>query len=409
VIVATAWEDNVERVNENDPIVPPVPSQIRGIRPVLKFELPLQEKNFVGLGYRGDFRSYSAQEFKNLGGMSHFLDFTGHFETPSRFRLDAEQHFIDGIAELLNTAPGGEFRYGTQSLRTRESKLVIAWDVGPVQSIELGGDRSTTRFDRGPTSSFFFDYRSQNYFLHYVFSGGVQSKLFFSAEVQEVEQGRTNLLLQPDDYRTRSVGVGFRRANNRDLSSELRVAYSGTDFKGGEGTPFRGVTLEGDLNLQLGVTSQMQVKLRRSPQASFFNVSAYYINESMELNYRHALGRSLGVQLFLGAQRNTFSEPVHVFVESAQEAELDKNPMDGIIDAYFYLVPSAGERRRDRINGAGLTVIWHASRALDLSAGYRFQQSHSNIVGLNSLSGNPYNIYEYESEGINVAAIVGWQ
>jgi hypothetical protein len=139
VILATAWENNVERVNEDDPLVSPVPSLVRGVRPILRFDLPLHEKNFVGAAYRGDYRSYSAEELKDIGGTSHFVDLVGHFEAPTRFRLDAEQHFVDGISELLNTYPGGEFLYTTQPLKTRESKLGFALDIGPIQSIEVGG------------------------------------------------------------------------------------------------------------------------------------------------------------------------------------------------------------------------------------------------------------------------------
>jgi hypothetical protein len=410
VILATAWEDNVERVNEDDPLVSPVPSLVRGVRPVLRFDLPLHEKNFVGAAYRGDYRSYSAEELKDIGGTSHFVDLVGHFEAPTRFRLDAEQHFVDGISELLSTYPGGEFRYTTQPLKTRESKLGFALDIGPIQSIEVGGWQSQTKFQQSATSRFFSDFRQQNYFLHYVFSEGPQSKIYFSADVQKVEQTRTDLLLQPDDYRTRSVGVGFRRANNRDVSSDFRMAYSATDFKeGGLGTPFRGVTFEANLNFLLSVSGQAQVKLRRGPMPSFFNVSAYLINETAELNYRYALGRSVGMQLFLGWQRNTFSEPVQVRVESPSEALLDVNPVDGIIDAYYYLLPSEGETRRDYLAAAGLTVVWHMSRAIDLSAGYLIQRSKSNIEGLNPVSGDPYNIYQYNAEAFTVAAILGWQ
>jgi hypothetical protein len=408
VILATAWEDNVERVNEDDPLLEPVPSLIRGVRPILRFELPILEKNLVSAAYRGDYRSYSAEELKDAGGASHFVDFTAHFEAPTRFRLDAEQHFVDGISELLSTSPGGEFRYTTQPLKARESKLGFALDIGPIQSIELGGSHNVTEFQQSATSSFFSDFRMQNYFLRYVFSEGVQTKIYFSADVQQVEQTRTDLVLQPDDYRTRSVGAGFRRAN-RELSSDFRMAYSATDFQDQIGTPFRGVTLEADLNFQLSITGQMQVKLRRAPLLSFFNVSAYYINEAAALNYRYALGRSVGLQLFLGYQRNTFSEPVRVHVESPDEAVLDQQPVDGIIDAYAYLLPSDGETRRDHLYAAGLTVIWHMTRGIDFSAGYLTQRSESNIQGLNPVSGDSYIIYQYNSEGITVAAILGWQ
>ena len=393
VTLSSFWDDNVENVNEEEPLNGPISSQVLGIQPALRFELLLR-KSSAKLTYKGDFRDYSAQALKDLGGASHFLHLDCHFEAASRLRVDVAEHYVDAIAALLNAGVGGEFRYGTQPLKSNETHLVLGWDVGPIQSVEVGGIRNNTQFGAGPTASFFSNYSSDSLFLHYVFSNGPQSQLYASLDFQSVNQTRLGQANLPNQYQTRSLGAGYRRASSRDLTNEIRVEYSTANFKEGLGTPFRGVTLEADMSLRPTATNQFQVRLRRAPLVSFFNSSGYFVNEMVVMNYGHALSRSLGIELSVGAQNNVFSDAVQV------------------ADSTDPLSPSEGRRRHDHILVAGLSGVWHVSRSMDLNFGYRFDRARSNIDAQCTLSkcfGARYGVLDYDSRTVQVAAVLGWQ
>ena len=392
--ISAEQQDNVEKLNEDDPIVGPVNSGIRVLSPQLRFELPLARSR-ARLAYRGDFREYSADILKDLGGASHYLEFMGHFEVGRMMRIDVGDRYLDGITGLLNTAPGGEYRYTTQPIESNDLRLAMAFRLGPIQSIELGGSNGKSHFlntqSSDPTATFFYDFESQSWFAHYVFDSGAGSSIYASVDNQDIRQEQE---LVNNEYRTRSLGVGYRRATTRDLSSEVRISYSHTDFLEGFGTPFRGLTYEGDLNAALSSGNLLQVRFRRAPQLSFFNVSAYYLNEMGEVAYMHPLGRTVILAAQVNFQYNVYSEEVHV-----------SEP--GLNGAFDYLAPSEGERRRDKIWTTALTVTWKLNRSVDLTAGYRGQKARSNIVA--DTLGTLYDIYSYDSHGIILATVIGWQ
>jgi putative beta-barrel porin BBP2 len=396
VTISHGWEDNVERLSEEDPLLGPVASGVGDVQPVLRFELPYR-KSLLRLVYRGDFRTYSADILKEAGGMSHFLEFESHFEVGQRMRIDAGARYADTITAMLSTAPGGEYQYGTQPVEAKEARLGMAVDLGSTQSVEFGAARAESEFLPSATSAAFSDNSLQNLYFRYVLSSGPQNQIYVSWDRQDVQQNQTGLtsIVQPEEYRIQSVGAGFRRTTGKDLSSEIRVAYSTSDFTGGIYTPFQGLTVEGVINLAPSPQTQLQLKLRRAPLVSFFNVSAYYVNDAIELNFNRALGRMLALRLAVGIQRNTYSDPI-----------LATPIYDG------YLLPSAGEIRQDRITNATLGIFWHASRSMDLMLGYGHQQARTNIEarGVNSLGQTyDYHIYDFENHGLILSAILGWQ
>ena len=173
--------------------------------------------------------------------------------------------------------------------------------------------------------------------------------------------------------------------------SELRVAYAITDFPQGENVPFRGFTYEGTLTNRFGPSTQTALKLRRGPRISFFNTNAYYVNEMVELSFHQELGRRVEVQLVGGFQYNTYPEPV--FVDDP---------------AYANLSPSEGEKRNDRMRNFSVRILARMGRGMDLTVGYRRDQSRSNIEANDDL-GQPFDIYSYESQGVTASLILGWQ
>ena len=395
--ISAAREDNVEKLNEDDPIIGPVNSGIRVLNPQLRFELPFN-RSVARLVYRGDFREYSADLLKDLGGASHFLSFMGHFEVGRMMTIEVGDRYVDGITGLLNSVPGGEYRYTTQPLESNEMQFMMAFRLGPIQSVELGGANSKTHFlesqnSSNPAETFFYDFEAQSWFAHYVFDSGAGNSIYASLDDQNIRQDQGTGFLN-SEYRTRSLGVGYRRATSREMTSEVKVSYSSTDFIEGFGTPFSGVTFEGDLNAALASGSLLQVRFRRAPLVSFFNVSAYYLNEMGEVTYSHGLSRTVILSAQTNFQYNVYSEEVHV----------SEPGLDGTFD---YLTPSEGERRRDKIWTATLNVVWKLNRAVDLTAGYRVQKAHSNIVA--DTQGTLYDIYSYDSHGIILATVIGWQ
>ncbi|HEU5182610.1 MAG TPA: outer membrane beta-barrel protein [Candidatus Polarisedimenticolia bacterium] len=387
--ISAAHEDNVEKLNEDDPLVGPVDSGIRALSPQLRFELPFT-RSITKLIYRGDFRQYSADILKDLGGASHFLNLTGHFEVGRLMKIDVADSYVDGITGLLNSVPGGEYRYATQPLTSNDISLQLAFQLGAIHSVELGGSSTRTQFEESSTSDFFSDFESQRLFARYVLDSGAGNSLYGYFDIQGVQQDRAWAGQLKSEYETRSLGAGYRRATSRELSSEVRVSYSHTDFTEGFGTPFRGITFEGDLAAALASGSLIQIRFRRAPQVSFFNVSPYYVNEGGEVVYTHALGRTVVLATLVNFQYNVYSETVVA--------------IDGIFD---YLAPSEGMRRRDKIWTGALNLTWKLSRAVDLTAGYRFQNSDSNIVA--QTAGVQYAVYSYDSHGIILATIIGWQ
>jgi hypothetical protein len=404
VTVSHGWDNNVQHLSDEDPYIGPVPSGVGDIQPILRFELPFR-KSLVQLTYRGDFRTYSADILKDAGGMSHFVNFTGQFQAGRRLQVQVAARYIDSITSLLSVAPGGEYQYGTQPLTGEEAQLGLTYQLGATQSVEVGALRAYTQFETGATSSFFTDNGIKNLYLRYVLDSGPMNQVFLSLDRQVITQTGVDTQLQPDEYRIRSLGAGYRRFTGRDLSSQIRVAYATTEFTEGLWTPFRGITWEGEVNLAPSPQTQLQVRLRRAPLVSFFNVSAYYVNEAVELNFNRALSRIVALRLSVGLQRNTFAEPIVVTLD-APGGDLDHDN-DGMIDAYEYLLPSDGEIRQDRLTNASLLMIWHASRSMDFSVGYRHQQSRSNVEAVGPSSN--YHIYDFESRGLVVSAIVGWQ
>jgi len=404
VTVSHGWDTNVQRLSDEDPFLGPVPSGIGDIQPILRFELPYR-KSLMQLIYRGDFRTYSAEILKNAGGMSHFVELTGQFHVGRRLQVQVAARYVDAITSMLTTVPGGEYQYGTQPLIAEEGQLALAYELGATHSVEAGAFQAKTRFETSATADLFTDYGTNNLYFRYVLDSGPQNQIFLSLDRQIIQQTGVDPRLQPEEYRIRSVGAGFRRFTGRDLSSQIRVGYSTTQFTEGLWTPFRGITWEGEVNLAPSPRTQLQVLLRRAPLVSFFNVSAYYLNEMVQLNFNRALTRVLALRLAVGLQRNTFAEPIEVTLDTPG-GDLDHDS-NGLIDGFENLLPSEGEIREDRLTDATLMLVWHASRWMDFSVGYRHQQSRSNVEAEGPDSN--YHIYDFESRGLVVSAIVGWQ
>jgi len=402
--VSHGWDNNVEHLSDEDPFIGPVPSGIGDIQPILRFELPYR-RSLMQLIYRGDFRTYSADILKNAGGMSHFVEFTGQFHAGRRLQMQVGARYVDSITSMLTSVPGGEYQYGTQPVTAEEGQLALTYELGATQAVEVGALQASTRFESSATADLFTNYETKNLYFRYVLDSGPQNQIFLSLQRQIIQQTVVDPLLQAEEYRIRSVGTGFRRSTGRGLSSQILVAYASTDFAEEFWTPFHGMTWEGEVNLAPSQQTQLQVRLRRAPLVSFFNVSAYYLNEAVELSFNRALSRILALQLVVGLQRNTFAEPIVVTLDTPG-GDLDHDS-DGLIDAYENLLPSEGETREDRYTNASLVLVWHASRSMDFSVGYRHQQSRSNVEAEGPSS--TYHIYDFESRGFVVSAIVGWQ
>jgi hypothetical protein len=382
-----ALEDNVERSNGDNPLTPVIASSVQDIRPTLRFEAPFQ-RSTTTLAYSAKFRDYGAKELKNASGTSQYLDFTELYKITPSLRLNLQDNFLDGITELQEIDPGGELRFGTQPFRSNSAQAVLSLEMGPIQSVEVGGNLLNTRFDAISESQPAFESRSEGLGTRYLLAIGPDNRLFVAADWQYDSQDRGTRQIEPADYRTRSVGLGFRRDAGPVLSSELRVSYAVVDFPDDPGKHFQGITAEGNLGRPLGVTAQVTLMLYRGPRTSFFNVNSFYLNEMMEIGYSQEIGQRFRVQLTGGFQHNSYPEPVDSSLES-------------------YLSPSEGTRRRDDLRGGAARLIYHVGRAMDLRLEYRRDRARSNIVA-ESL-GVPYKIFDYDYESVTTSLIVGWQ
>ncbi len=393
VSVAVRHDDNVERVNHNDPLTGgEIPSFIREFRPELRFEAPFRF-SMVQLGYRGVRKEYSAPELQDADGWTHYLSFVGKFQMTPGFRLEVDDHVVDGVTEFLNVIPGGELRYTTRPVRANQGTATMIFDSVGTRSIEVGGTRNASHFDSVSVGSISeFDYLAQGYFGRYVLDTGAAQQLFFSLDYEHVTQSRGNTEQVPSDYRTRSAGIGFRRQMTPGQGSELKVGYGDTRFVNGTGTPLRGVTLEGTLYLQPGVTSKVQVKLRRDPQVSFFNVNGYYLNGMVMIDYHQELGRSLALEVLTLYNHNSYPEPV-----------------DSSVDAG--LTPSEGVKRKDNLYQIIAGLAWRLGRTATFNLAYRLEEARSNIVAqaLQDETLIHYKIYDYDSHSVQLSVAFGWQ
>ena len=161
---------------------------------------------------------------------------------------------------------------------------------------------------------------------------------------------------------------------------------------------------DGEINKRLGAETVLAVKLRRKPQTSYFNSNVFYINEMLELGFQRELGQRIQVQIAAGFQHNSYPAPVRVTVEPGEKA-FDQN-QDGILDAYAYLVPSEGIRRKDRLEGESLKLLIKLGRPLALDVGVSRSSVRSNIVA--ESNGDRYQIFNYDYMAVTANLNVGW-
>ena len=382
-----ALEDNVERSNGDNPLIPVIASSVQDIRPTLRFQAPFQ-RSLTTLAYSAKFRDYGAKELKNASGTSQYLDFTELYQVTPSLRLNLQDNFLDGITELYEIDPGGELRFGTQPFRSNSALAALSLEMGPIQSVEVGGNLINTRFDATSKSQPVFDSRSEGLGARYLLAIGPDNRLFLAADWQYDSQDRGMTQIGGADYRTRSVGLGLRRVTGPALNSELRASYAVVDFPDDPGKHFQGITAEGNLSRPLGVTAQLALRLNRGPATSFFNENSFYLNEMMEIIYSQQIGQRFRVQLTGGFQHNSYPEPV--------DSSLDP-----------YLSPSEGTRRRDDLRGGTARLVYHVGRAMDLQLEYRRDRARSNIVAENE--GVEYKIFDFDYESLTTSLIVGWQ
>ncbi len=380
-------EDNVEKASAEDPLRPVLASSVEDISPMLRFEAPFR-RSFTTLSYSAKFRDYGADELKAASGTSHDFDFTHQFQVTPSLRLSLQDSFLRGITELRELDPGGELRFGVQPFRSNTAHAALSMEMGPRQSAEVAGNLSATRFDETGQEIFIPNYRSEGLLARYGVVLGPGYGLFLAADWQSASQDRRSLDVGPTDYRTRSVGLGLRRSAASGLESELLVSYAILDATEGE-EPFRGITTEGNVGVKLGSAARLALKLKRGPRPSFFNANSFYINEMIGISYSQEIGQRLRLTTQVFGQHNSYPDPVLV------------------TDYYEYLAPSEGIRRRDRLRGGALSLVYHAARALDLQLEYRRDRVRSNIAA-ESL-GVEYKIFNYDSESFVTSLIVGWQ
>ncbi len=412
-------EDNVERTNADYPLLPPLSSPIQDFRPTFRFEFPF-ERSDMTLSYSARMRQYGSPELSGASGTNHYLDFAGRVQVTPSLRLDVEEHYLKGISEiqeLQNLSPGlvNEVRFST---RPYEDNRALAWltlSLGAVQSLEVGGVVDATRIMEMDVFGTSFDTSSRDLFARYLVSTGPDFQLYGTTEYQSVSQTRLNLPISPSDYRTRSVGAGFRRQKEQGLTSDLQVSYAVTDFPNGGGVPYSGISVEGDLGRRVGVAGLLGLKLHQGPYTSFFNTNAFYVNQTIGIAYREDIGSRFRVSLAGSLQDNQYPEPVRVHVSGPDEEQFPHDE-NGVLLAYAYLLPSDGMKRKDRIHSGSVKLLWHLGRPLNLELGYRQDSARSNIIAeMRQDPADPnspmvrFRIFDYDSSIWTATLIFGWQ
>jgi len=419
-VAAFTRDDNVFRTNQEEPIQGVIGSSSTGIRPTLRFELPLQ-KSSIKLAYSAQYLKYSAPELENTDPLSQYLDLDSRFQLTSTLRLQAQGHWVRGVTGLREVDPGGELRFGTRPFRVENSGAALSLDLGAMQAIVLGGRLEKTRFDSGRDRQPLFNLDREELYSRYVVRTGPADQYYFNLSVQNASQNRQSLDIQASDFQRRSAGLGIQREVSKGLGTEMLVSYATTRFDDAHARPFRGVMLEGGIASRLSDRTELQLNLRRAPLQSFFNVNAYYLNQEARFAFRHEISGRIHLGLEGVYQANAYPQAVRVRVNGPEEAQFDTAPQDGILDAFVSLLPSEGRRRRDRSRGEGLTLGYDLMRAMRLEVGYHRERRQSNITTLKCVDGvtplescptsnrREYDIYDASSHQVTASLAFGWQ
>jgi Putative beta-barrel porin 2 len=400
---AYLYESNVQRANQEDPNLPQISSSSQDLRPAFRIELPFEQSS-MSLQYAARIREYRASQLQDASGTSHYVDFGGRFQMAQSFRLDVADHYLKGISELQKIDPGGELRFGAQPFRSNDADAVLTYQMDPIHSVEAGANVSEVRFDATDSSGIAYASHSNGFYARYLVGTNPETQYLFSADWRGSSQSRSSVDIAPGEYVSRSLGIGMRRRTGPDTASEVRLGYGTVNSPGSSLQSFKGIMAEGDINRRLGALTTLTVKLRRTAQTSYFNTNVYYINEMLGLGFERELGRRIRIQMAAAFQHNSYPAPVQVQVEPGEEA-FDQN-QDGILDAYAYLVPSEGIRRKDRLEGESLKVLIKLGRPLGLEVGMSRSHARSNILA--EYNGIRYRIFNYDYQAVTASFIVGW-
>ena len=170
-VASLTRDDNVFRANQEDPGLGVIANSSTGIRPTLRFELPLQ-KSSIKLAYSAQYLKYSAPELDNTSRLSQYLELDSRFQLTSTLRIQAQEHWVRGVTGLREVDPGGELRFGTRPFRVENSGAALSLDTGAMQSIMLGGRLEKTRFDSGGDRQPLFNLDREELYSRYVVSTG---------------------------------------------------------------------------------------------------------------------------------------------------------------------------------------------------------------------------------------------
>jgi hypothetical protein len=415
------YDTNVRRSNEDDPLFAPVSSSVRNIRPGFRLEIPF-ERGSAALDYQAQFQNFTDEALGSADGVTQALNAYFEVRLTPILKLKAAQKFIRGVSELPQVDPGGELRFGTHPFLISATAATFSAGFTPIQSVEIEAVRDSTTFSGSSSEDFLYDQESKTLSSRYVLTSSPENQYYLGFNLQRVQQTRGVFqALQPTDYQRRSAGVGLRRLIAPDLSSQLWIAYEKTRFTGDiQGVPFHGVSLEGALISQLTVTSQAHLKLRRGPLQSYFNVNAYYLNEMIQLAFEQKLGLRLAARFQGGYQRNSYPEAIRIAATSPEEQALDGDG-NGVIDAYEYLLPSEGVKRKDTVRSQSFELLYDFMRGLRLTLGVHRDSARSNIhaVGCTDpsigVSNCPvtekilYDLFDYDNTGITASLTLGWK
>ena len=292
-----------------------------------------------------------------------------------------------------------------QPFRSNNALAALSLEMGPIQSVEVAGSLSTTRFDATSESDLVSNFRSEGLLARYLLAIGPNNRLFLAADWQSASQNRTVVNIEPTDYRTRSVGLGMRRGAEPGLTSELRVSYAVVDFPDEEGEPFRGITAEGNLGLPAGGHGARGAEAE-ARAADLLLQYELFLPQRDDGDRLQPGDRSAPPDADERGWPDTIPIPsrsVSGHLRTRRSTiESGRNP-----GRYAYLVPSEGTRRRDHLRGGAVRLVYHVGRAMDLQLEYRRDRARSNIVA--ESAGVQYKIFDYDYESLTTSLIVGWQ
>ncbi len=374
-------------------------ARVDAVGAVLSLELPTRRSRFV-LNYTPEYRRYENDVIPS--DWVHVADFLMELITRRDLELVIKDSFEKGILEVQDVT-GGEGTFQGDKFTRNQFSLRTRIPVRARHGIQIGAYSDYITFDTDELRATFFDVDGQGLSGGYFYDLSETLRLAGEARLDQVEQEREPFLIfdpgsgefvplegsDRRDYDFSQYTVSVEGNISSRIHLNLRPGYGQQDFTSAPGSDFSGLLLNGTIRMDVTSRFYTELNVNRRPTASFFNVSNFFINESIEARLVKRTFRRLRLSLSVTYQTNDYPDPVVLDLNGDGIDDIPANPALGIV---------AGLERRDRLlRGAGRIDFAILPGRLGLFLRASYSERSSNIA-----------IFEFETSSLAFGLKFGW-